>query len=223
MSFETDAIAEPPICFSRNDMTPAARAARKVLARGRVKSAKAKRAAPKRQDPLGPTPERLAKADTPVRSSSGIYRSPPPIERLRDRNLLDPEDHHLNEAMFRAAEKLGEVYAKAGLGMSAQAQDLNRIAAGSGEIPSCMAVSEMAAHARQQVRDALKVMGWSLAYPFRGAGRITVAVVCQDMAVEDAAKLYRPAERKSQVMGAGMEVLREGLFALAVHWRFTRA
>lgn len=42
------------------------------------------------------------------------------------------------------------------------------------------------------------------------------------MSVTEAASVYRPGGSNSARLGAGMDVLREGLFALAVHWRFIR-
>lgn len=199
----------PISSFQRDDMSLRSRKARS-------KSSE-RRALPKRPDVLGPTPERLAKADAPVKMGAGLYRAPPTIERLRDRELLAPGDAHLNEMLFQAAEKLEGYAAGAGLGAAIRAQDLNRVVSTGGDHGG-----EHAAHCLKEFRTACTLMGWFSAYPHRGAGRLTVAVVCDGMGVKEAAALYRPGGSDGARLGAGMDVLREGLFALAVHWRMIR-
>lgn len=196
--------------YQRDDMSIRARKARS-------KSSK-RRALPTRPDVLGPTPERLAKADAPVKLGAGLYRAPPTIERLRDREQFAPGDGHLNEMLFQAAEKLEGYRAGAGLGAAIRAQDLNRIASAEGEIGG-----EHAAHCLKEFRTACTLMGWFVAHPLRGAGRLTVAVVCDGMGVKEAAAVYRPGGSDAASLAAGMEVLRAGLFALAIHWRLIRA
>ena len=194
--------------YQRDDMSLRAR-----KARGKNT---ARRAMPKRPDVMEPTPERLAKADAPVKTG-GLHRAPPTIERMRDREQLAPGDAHLNEMLFLAAEKLEGFAAGAGLGAAIRAQDLTRIASTGGDHGG-----EHAAHCLKEFRTACTLMGWFVPYPHRGAGRLTVAVVCDGMGVKEASALYRPGGSDSARLGAGMDVLREGLFALAVHWRLVR-
>ena len=201
---------DPINSFQRDDMSIQARKARS-------KSNK-RRALPTRPDVLGPTPERLAKVDAPVLLGTGLYRAPMPIERMRDRGQLDV-DPHLNEMLFQAAEKLVGYFEVAGLAGTVKAQDLTRIVHAGGE---CLG-DERAAHCLKEFRTACRLMGWSAAFPHRGAGRITVAVVCEGQGVKEAAALHRPGGSDAARLGAGMDAVREGLFALAVHWRLVRA
>ena len=191
--------------FQRDDMSIRARKARN-------KSSK-RRALANRPDVLGPTPERLAKVDAPVLLGSGTYRAPMPIERMRDRGQLDPTPH-LNEAMFLAAEKLVTLFEGAGLASTVRAQDLTRVIGGAGE-----GGDHHAAHCLLEFRRACILMGWSVAHPHRGAGRITVAVVCEGQGLKEAAAVYRSRGRAEVQLAAGKEALCEGLFALALHWR----
>ena len=204
------ATVDPINSYQRDDMSIRARKARSKSSN--------RRALPNRPDVLEPTPERLAKEDAPVKLGSGLYRAPPTIERMRDREQLAPGDPHLNEMLFQAAEKLEGYAAGAGLGGAIRAQDLNRIASTGGDFGG-----EHAAHCLKEFRTGCTLMGWFVAYPLRGAGRLTTAVVCDGMGVKEAAALYRPGGSDSARLGAGMDVLREGLFALAVHWRLIRA
>lgn len=199
----------PISSFQRDDMSQQARKARKRTS--------ARRTLPKRAESLAPTPERLAKDDAPVKTGAGLYRAPMPIERMRDRGQLDPTPH-LNEMMFQAAEKLVGYYEGAGLATTCRAQDLSRVISSGGEMHG----GERAAHCLKEFRTACTLMGWSVAYPTRGAGRLTVAVVCEGRSVKEAATLHRPGGSDAARLGAGMDVLREGLFALAVHWRLVR-
>ena len=205
MSVDVD---EPISSYQRDGMSISARKARK-------KSSK-RRALPTRRDALAPTPERLAKSDSPVKLGAGLYRAPMPIERMRDRNQLDPLPH-LNEALYLAAEKLVGYFEGAGLAFTVRAQDLGRVIGGSGE-----GGDHHAAHCLLEFRRACTLMGWPVAFPHRGAGRIVVAVVCEGVTVTDAAAMHRPGGRTEVRLAAGMEALREGLFALAVRWRLVR-
>ena len=199
----------PISSYQRDDMSVRAR-----KSRGRDTK---RRALPARPDALAPTPERLAKADSPLKLGTGLYRAPPTIERMRDRLQLAPGDPHQNAMMFLAAEKLEGYAAGAGLGGAIRAQDLTRVTGSSGDY-----AGEHAAHCLKEFRTACTLMGWFTAYPHRGAGRLTVAVVCDGMGVKDAANVYRPGGSDAARLAAGMDALREGLFALAVHWRYLR-
>ncbi len=201
----SSASIEPVSSFQRDDMSIRAR-----KARGRKTE---RRALPRRPDVVGPTPERLAKPDAPLQLGGGLYRAPMPIERMRDRNQLD-HTPHLNEAMFLAAEKLVGLFEGAGLASTVRAQDLTRVIGAAGD-----GGDHHAAYCLLEFRRACILMGWSVAHPHRGAGRITVAVVCEGRGVKEAAAEHRPGGRAEVQLAAGMEALREGLFALALHWR----
>lgn len=80
--------------------------------------------------------------------------------------------------------------------------------------------TERAMHNRQKVRDACRMMGWFEAHPYKGAGRLVMDVVCYEMSLTDAAKVHLPPGGSNEArLGAAMDRLRTGLFALAVHWR----
>ena len=196
---------EPISSFQRDDMS---RKARKSRAKGSER-----RALPRRPDVVLPTPERLAKSDAPLHLGGDLYRAPMPIERMRDRGQLDPLPH-LNEAMFCAAERLVGLFEGAGLASTVRAQDLTRVIGAAGD-----GGDHHAAHCLIEFRRACILMGWSVAHPHRGAGRITVAVVCEGRGVTEAAAEHRPGGSNEFRRGAGMDALREGLFALALHWR----
>lgn len=167
--------------------------------------------------PMTPTEERMAKTDKPRRTTSGVYRVPHPIERLRDQGKLDPSPA-VNAGMFEAAEKLYAHFYRGGL-KGIAAQDLSR-ASGSGDGGACQfPASEMAMHHRQKFREATRIMGWYIDAPHRGAGRLVVDVVCFERTVEDAARTHLLSSRTDTVKAAGMEKLCEGLFVLAAHWK----
>jgi hypothetical protein len=225
------ALASDPIepsCFHRDDMSRKARKARGIGERRKLppSSKAAARGTNTRPvaaaiPPLRPTFERRQKPDAPQAPnlSRSHWRSPPPIERMRDRRQFSP-DPAVNQAMFLAAEKLAGLFMAAGLRGGVRAQDMTRLLAGGGEPAYGMPIDEAAAHCRQAFRKACALMGWHDAFPHRGAGRLTVMVVCYEMALTEAAAIYRPGGRTESRLGAGMEVLREGLFELALHWRF---
>ena len=214
---------------------PAIRASKQTTARGRIAASKTKKT---RAIPMAPTPERLAKGDMTVRG--GVYRALPVHEQLRDQGALAlpkddasakkvtesptnqlyakskfDHDARTNEAMFQAAEKLRRHFDGCAIGV--KAQDLNRII--SSGASDDLTQEEAWVHHFDTFRTACKLMGWSEANPYRGAGRIVVAVVCYEMTVTEAAVAHIGAGRTEVVKGQGMDRLREGLFALATHWR----
>lgn len=166
------------------------------------------------RNPNMPTRERLAKDDG-LDQTAGHYRAPEPVERLYRRGSLDPMPH-INSAMYEAALKLRRHFEAAQL-VGIKAQDLNRtISSGGGD---SLEGEENWVHHFDVFRKACKVMGWHDAHPHRGAGRITVAVICYDCGVKDAAAMYRPGGGNESQLAKGMDVLREGLFALALLWK----
>lgn len=192
---------------------PAVRAPSTARARVEAKRSSSKKSRKARAMPVGPTPERLAKGDVDIRV--GQTRSVPPIERLRDQGKLS-FDARENQALYEAALRLRRHFDGCLVGV--QAQDLNRII-GAGRGDDDLMKEEAWVNNFDQFRTAVKLMGWSPDRPQRGAGRLVVAVICNDLPVVDAAKIHIGAGRTEAVMGAAMDRLREGLFALAIHWR----
>lgn len=207
---------------------PNARQAKPATARSRISAGKSGKKV--RVQPLGPTPERLAKGDIDVRI--GMHRSVPPVERLRDQGKLATPlpmeeveklkrrgelsyDVRENQACYEAALKLRRHFE--GCMKSVQAQDLNKIIGGHGG--DDLTKEESWVHNRDQFVIAVKLMGW-FENRYRGAGRMVVAVVCEEITVLDAAEIHIGRGDTTALMGAAMDRLREGLFALAVHWRF---
>lgn len=171
-----------------------------------------------------PTPERLAMRDAPIRGDTGIFRVKPLIDKLRDKAWLDPSIH-VRHAMHSAGEALIDCYHRAGL-TGLGAQDLSRVVGGGGDPAYMTPSSEGIMSSRQEFRRACKAMGWyeddSGAAGFamyRGAGRITVALLCQEMSFEDAARTYMPGGSTEERAGAAKERLRAGLWALISLWR----
>ena len=117
--------------------------------------------------------------------------------------------------MFQAAEKLKRHFIGCGVGV--KAQDLNKVVCSGGDT---LEGEEAWVHHRDQFRTACKLMGWFDHNPQRGAGRIVVAVVCEEATVLQAALIHIGSCDTTKLMAAAMDRLREGLFALAVHWRF---
>lgn len=178
-------------------------------------TANARPAAPSK--PTTPTQERMAKTDNPRRTTSGVYRAPAPIERLRDQGKLDPNPV-VNSAMFEAAEKLYTHFYQGGL-KGIAAQDLSR-SAGGGDGGACQfPATERAMHHREKFREATRLMGWYIDAPYRGAARLVVDVVCFEVTVEDASRRHTLSARTDTIKANGMEKLCEGLFILAAHWR----
>jgi hypothetical protein len=171
----------------------------------------------KQKETMDPTPERMAKDDAPITTSGGLRRSPAPIERLYRAGKLDLIPH-INHAMLQTAEKLAEHYYGASL-VGVRAQDLNRVVSGGGG-PDANVTSENAVYHFEKFKLACKLMGWSDANPYRGAGRLVVAFVCEERALKDAATEFVPVGSSEARLGAAMDRLREGLYALAVHWKF---
>ena len=166
---------------------------------------------------MDPTPERLAKGDVVLNNPVAKHVAVSTVERLAKQGKLD-HDEPTAKAMTSAAEKLCRHFIGCGVGV--KAQDLNRIVGGSAED---LTQEENWVHHRDVFRTACKLMGWSDANPCRGAGRLVVAVVCYEETVGDAAIKHVGPGRAEAVKAAGMDRLREGLFALAMHWRFCRA
>ena len=205
--------------------TPAIRrAATPSTARARVGVGKSKKRA--RVQPLGPTPERLAKGDVQSKTG-GFHRSVPPIERLRDQGKLAAPGESVrieselstaarreNNGCFEAAEKLARHYD--GLAIGVKAQDLNRIVGGASDD---LAGEENWVHHHREFTKACRLMGFSAANPRRGCARIVVAIVCEGMTVGDAAIKYIGRVRKDVAEAQALDRLREGLYELAILWR----
>lgn len=171
-----------------------------------------------------PTIDRLAKPDCPIKGDTGVFRVKPLIDKLRDKHWLDPSIH-VRHAMHSAGEALIDCYHRAGL-TGIGAQDLSRVVGGGGDPAYMTPSSETAAASRTEFRRACRAMGWyeddggqAGFAMYRGAGRITVALLCHEMAFEDAARLYMPGGSTEERTGAAKERLRAGLWALISLWR----
>lgn len=77
-----------------------------MSARRSPKARAAKAAASTPQRAIQPTRERMTKSDRPRRTTSGVYRAPAPIERLRDQGKLD-SNPRVNLGMFEASRVAG--------------------------------------------------------------------------------------------------------------------
>ncbi len=196
----------------------ASQLAQSVPARGAAKSISAAR--PKRSAkviPMGPTAERIAKGDLSPRTAGGFHRAVPPVERLRDEGRLHKSDPFLNQAYFEAAEKLHRHFMGSLAGLKA-ADVSDAVLTG---VPDANGLvgEEGWVHHFDTFRLACKLMGWPHGAPDRGAGRIVVAVVCYENTVEQAAMMFMGAGRTEVLKAVGMDRVREGLFALATHWK----
>ena len=189
-----------------------AKTARARISAERPKPGKAR--ARVKENPNAPTPERLAKGDVVLNNPLARHVASPLVERLAKQGKLD-HDKVTARAMVAAAEKLYRHFVGCGVGV--KAQDLNRIVGGSAED---LSQEEGWVHHRDVFRTACKMMGWSDTNPHRGAGRLVVEVVCFEQTVHEAALKHIGSGRTEAIKAAGMDRLREGLFALAVHWRF---
>ena len=207
------------------------RSAKSATARSRISAAKGGKKG--RAQPLGPTPARLAKGDIDVRA--GMHRAIPPVERLRDQGKLatpkpSEEIERLkargefsydvveNQRCYEAALRLYRHYEGMlqGVQGSVQAQDLNKII-GSGGEGDCSKQEAWVIH-RDFFREAVTLMG-CYDNPFKGCGRIVVAVVCSEMSIRDAAEACLPDSNQNAKQSIAMDRLRTGLFTLAMHWR----
>jgi len=175
---------------------------------------------PVRPDIQAPTPERVAKADAPERRASGGYRVIDQLEWLYRRGRLDTSPG-LAEAMFVAGRKLQEAHRAAGLDVSCGSSNLDRVIGGPID-PAHMLPADHALAARQEFRRACRQMGWYLDSQTRGCGRITVAIVCYGLSLEDAAGTCLGAMRRDRALAIVMDRLQIGLQTLVSLWRLTR-
>ena len=185
-------------------------------ARGRIEAAPQRR---KAERPIGPTPERLAKGDIPAAATAGgFHRSVAPIERLYKQKKLGETAEHVrdNLALFQAAERLKHHFDRKNA-MGVRAQDLTRVTGGS---PNGTAAEEAWVIHNKHFETAMVLMRYSAASPNRGAARIVIAVVCEEMIVTDAAVSFLLPARKEVMVATAMEKVREGLWCLATHWGF---
>ncbi len=206
--------------FQRDDMSLAARRARQIASTRTTRGSSISAVKPKRSaktELLGPTPERMAKGDIPDRTPGGFHRAIPLIERMRDRHQLaeNPNDDYTNQKYLEAAEKLRRHFEGCMIGVKAQNLD-EAVSHGPGDLTG----EEGWVHHYKEFKTACRLMGWSDVNPLRGAGRLVVAVVCYEVPVMEAALTHTGSGRAERVLERGMDRLREGLFALATHWRF---
>ena len=210
--------------------TPTSRAANLVAAVPAMrrtpepKTARARISAQPRQNqkPMGPTPERMAKGDLPpARTAGGFHRAIPPVETLFKAKKLGWSNDCVTEnlALFQAAEKLKLHYDQKNA-MGIKAQDINKV--GGRGASDNLTEEEIWVEHNKTFEIAKRLMGWTSAHPARGSARIVIAIVCEEMSVTEAAEMHLVAARKEVMISTAMEKLREGLFSLAIHWRFIR-
>lgn len=167
---------------------------------------------------ISPTDERMGMRDKPMQLGSGAYRVKPLVERLRDKAWLDP-DANRRDLMQEAGRKLVETFYRAGL-IGVGAQNLTRVCGGGGDPAYMTPLSETMANARQEFRRAWDAMDGRLGMvTHRGPARLCVAVLCQEMRFEDAARLYVATGSTEERTGAAKERLRIALDRLVDHWR----
>lgn len=166
------------------------------------------RVAVERRD-LGPTPERLAKAEEHFvvgndRMGGKVYTfKDAPLDRMYSRSAIDPVE-------YQALQKLKLHWHCSGMGGSLQSADLNRVFATDAGSMSHMPSSEREAHHRQQWRKACEQLSHR--------GRIVVDnVVCYERTLEIAGYALN-ASSKPTAIAIASELLRDAGYRLAKLW-----
>jgi len=165
---------------------------------------------------IGPTPERLAKAqgaavvgeDRVTRIRDGI------IDRLASSGRLWPDDPERNRALYSVALELQRVYRLAGLDASPTSVNLLAAGGGSGDKPYLTPTTEAAAGARVRLRSAYDAVP-------RAMWTVTVAVVIADHDLVSAGSAAASGlEDDKGVRAIARYNLREGLAAIGRHWGY---
>ncbi len=168
-----------------------------------------------RPDILVPTPEYLAHRHGPTRhEKTGGYRVVDALERLFTRGLLDSSGA-MNEAMYLSALWLRETFRRAGFDISLSSGDLDRIVTGRSDFSDRLYCSDRRIDAQNEFADAVRCMGWYAGQPFRGAGRITVGVVCYGYTIAECVNLGYLNQAGERAEAVAIHMLREGLMSLA--------
>ena len=159
--------------------------------------------------PRGPTPERLAKADSDYlrfRGDEGLtghVMRDAPLDRMYSRHAIDPVE-------YQALQKLKLHWHCSGMPGAIRSADLNRVFAADLSAMSHMAASEAQAHHRQQWRKAEAALS--------PRARIVVErVVCREQTLEFAGYALG-AQSKPQATAAASELLRDAGYRLATLW-----
>ena len=159
--------------------------------------------------PRGPTPERLAKADSDYlrfRGDDGLtghVMRDAPLDRMYSRHAIDPVE-------YQALQKLKLHWHCSGMPGAIRSADLNRVFAADLSAMSHMAASEAQAHHRQQWRKAEAALS--------PRARIVVErVVCREQTLEFAGYALG-AQSKPQATAAASELLRDAGYRLATLW-----
>ncbi len=157
----------------------------------------------------GPTPERLAKADSDYlrfRGDEGLtghVMRDAPLDRMYSRSAIDPVE-------YQALQKLKLHWHCSGMPGAMRSPDLNRIFAADLSAMSNMPAAEAQAHHRHQWR-----RGYNLLTP---RARIVVErVVCREQTLA-LAGFALGAQSKPQATAAASELLRDAGYRLATLW-----
>ena len=166
------------------------------------------RVAVERRD-LGPTPERLAKAEEHFvvgndRMGGKVYTfKDAPLDRMYSRSAIDPVE-------YQALQKLKLHWHCSGMPGAMRSPDLNRIFAADLSAMSNMPAAEAQAHHRHQWR-----RGYNLLTP---RARIVVErVVCREQTIEHAGYAIGMTS-KHRANAAASELLRDAGYRLATLW-----
>ena len=159
--------------------------------------------------PRGPTPERLAKADSDYlrfRGDEGLtghVMRDAPLDRMFSRHAIDPVE-------YQALQKLKLHWHCSGMPGAIRSADLNRVFAADLSAMSHMAASEAQAHHRQQWRKAEATLS--------PRARIVVErVVCREQTIEHAGYAIGMTS-KHRANAAASELLRDAGYRLATLW-----
>jgi hypothetical protein len=179
---------------------------------------------PVRVDAIPPTPERARLGDITqidernrgyvLGDMNPKYRVVDALERLFSRKLFD-ESETMNEAMYLSALWLRETFRRAGLDAGMGSGELDRIVSTGGNFSDKLDAHAGAVDARREFVYAVKSMGWFPLYPYRGAGRVVVAVCCYGYTIEECAQMYLNIVSLQRAEAVAMDRLREGLMTLA--------
>ncbi len=159
--------------------------------------------------PRGPTPERLAKADSDYLrfrgedNLTGFAMRDAPLDRMYSRHAIDPVE-------YQALQKLKLHWHCSGMPGAIRSADLNRVFATDLAAMSHMAASEAQAHHRQQWRRAQALLG-------PRALIVVERVVCREQTIEHAGYAIGMST-KHRANAAASELLRDAGYRLATLW-----
>ncbi len=136
---------------------------------------------------IPPTAERMAKDDAPERLISGAYRTPLFVDQMHRKEWLG--DEPMREMMAFAARWLAATFDVCGLS-GLEAQNLTKVFGGGGSPAYMMPLSDHMATHRKKFREAWAAMDRDFTGCPDSPARIAVSVICQDVRLDDVARLY---------------------------------